>query len=209
MLQCLICLAEKERESRYSITELFSGVADDIFIGIVGGELKSSALKGGGKRSRVVARSIKDRRIYYRAYAFAARFIADIDKLPNEEQRDTRALIWRKLLRDLSAAEGCRATAKEIYDKAMELANAIPDLAECAIDIKQEEILVDLPLNRVVVRGGDILTRTDGGHIGTPNLFFDPERWSQAYEHQKQCGFVVHAAQPSGPGGVGIADRIL
>ena len=190
MLQCLICLAEEERKSRYSIKELFSGVADDIFIGIVGGELKSSALKCGGKRSRVVARSIKDRRIYYRAYAFAARFIAGIDKLPNEEQRDTRALIWRKLLRELSGAEGCRATAKKIHDKAIELANAIPNLAEYAIDIKQEEILVDLPLNRVVVRGGDILTRTDGGHIGTPNLFFDPERWSQAYEHQKQCGFV-------------------
>ena len=22
------------------------------------------------------------------------------------------------------------------------------------------------------------------------HLFFDPERWSEAYEHQKQCGFV-------------------
>jgi len=53
-----------------------------------------------------------------------------------------------------------------------------------------EHVLVDLPLNKVVVRGGDILTRTDSGHVGTPNLFFDPERWSQAYEHQKMCGFV-------------------
>ena len=49
---------------------------------------------------------------------------------------------------------------------------------------------MDLPPNKVIVRGGDILTRTDGGQIGTPNLFFDPERWSQAYEYQKQCGFV-------------------
>ena len=189
MLQRLICLAEEERSSSYSITELFSGDSDDIFIGIIGGELESSALKGGGKRSSVVAQSIKDRRIYYRAYAFAARFIAGLDKLPDKEQSDTRALIWLKLLRKLSSDEGRRATAQNIYDKAIELANAIPDLAD-AIDIKQEEILVDLPLNKVVVRGGDILTRTDGGHIGTPNLFFDPERWSQAYEHQKQCGFV-------------------
>ena len=190
MLQRLICLAEEEQDFKYSIEKLFSGVSDDIFIGIIGGELKSSALKCGGKRSRVVAQLIRDRRIYYRAYAFAARFIAGLDKLPNEEQRDTRALMWRKLLRGLSRDEGCRATAKNIYGKAIELANAIPDLAGYAIGIKPEEILVDLPLNRVVVRGGDILTRTDGGHIGTPNLFFDPERWSQAYEHQKQCGFV-------------------
>src|ERR1019366_5110525 len=49
---------------------------------------------------------------------------------------------------------------------------------------------VDLPINKVVVRGGDILTRTEAGHVGTPNLFFNPEKWSQAYEQQKQCGFV-------------------
>ena len=76
MPQRLICLAEEERGSQYSIKELFSGVSDDIFIGVVGGELESAALKCGGERSRVVAGSIKDRRIYYRAYAFAARFIA-------------------------------------------------------------------------------------------------------------------------------------
>ena len=190
MLQCLISLAEEECGSRYSIKEFFSGISDDIFIGIIGGELNSSVLRCGGRRSRAVARSIMDRRIYYRAYAFAARFIAGLDTLSNEERRDTRALQWRKLLRQLSSDEGCRATAKKIYDKAKELAEVIPDLAKFANEIEEEEILVDLPMNRVVVRGSDILTRTDGGHIGTPNLFFDPERWSQAYEHQKQCGFV-------------------
>jgi hypothetical protein len=39
------------------------------------------------------------------------------------------------------------------------------------------------------------LTRTEDGHIGTPNLFFDPERWSQAYEENKQCGFVFTPRQ--------------
>ena len=190
MLQRLIILAEKERDSEYSIKEFFSGVSDDIFIGVVGGELESSALKCGGERSQVVARSIKERRIYYRAYAFAARYIAGLHQLPEGELRDTRALIWSKLLREFSSDQGSRAMAEKIHAKTLELAEAIPDLAEYATDIRQEEILVDLPFNRVVVRGGDILTRTDGGHIGTPNLFFDPERWSQAYEHQKQCGFV-------------------
>ena len=190
MLQRLICLAEEECDFRYSIEDLFSGVSDDIFVGIIGGDLKSSVLKCGGKRSFAVAKSIRERRIYYRAYAFAARFIAGLDKLPNEEQSDTRALMWLKPLRDLSSDEGRLSTAKKIYDKAIEIAKVIPDLAKSATDIREEEILVDLPVNKVVVRGSDILTRTDGGHIGTPNLFFDPERWSQAYEHQKQCGFV-------------------
>ncbi len=80
--------------------------------------------------------------------------------------------------------------AEKIHAKAVQLSGVIPALADHGEELEQDEILVDLPINRVVVRGGDILTRTDRGHIGTPNLFFDPERWSEAYEHQKQCGFV-------------------
>ena len=98
--------------------------------------------------------------------------------------------MWRKLLRTLSTDEGCRSTAKKIHNMAIQLAAEISDLTTSGENLKPEEVLIDLPLNKVVVRGGDILTRTDGGHVGTPNLFFDPERWSQAYEHQKQCGFV-------------------
>lgn len=191
MLQRLVCLAEEERGGKkYSIRDLFSELSDDILISILGGELKSEALEGGGKRSRKVSQAIQERQVYYRAYAFAARFISGLDALSDKKQRDTRALKWRKLLRSLTSDQGQRAVAKRIHDKAMKLADAIPDLKKHAVDLRQEEILVDLRFNKVVVRGGDILTRTDGGHIGTPNLFFDPERWSQAYEHQKQCGFV-------------------
>src|SRR5207249_2688405 len=46
------------------------------------------------------------------------------------------------------------------------------------------------PAFKSVVRGGDILTRTDSGHIGMPNLYFNPERWALAYEEQKQSGYV-------------------
>ncbi|WP_406698383.1 hypothetical protein V5E97_05925 [Singulisphaera sp. Ch08] len=77
-----------------------------------------------------------------------------------------------------------------VYDKAREVALVVPELKEIAEGLRPEHVLVDLPLNKVVARGGDILTRTQEGHVGTPNLFFDPEKWSQAYEHQKQCGFV-------------------
>ena len=190
MLQRLVRLAEEELGVDYSLGELFTGISDDILVNVIGGELKSEALRCGKERTRTLARSIQDRRIYYRAFAFAARFIADLDELPDEEQRDTRAIKWKNLLRGLSTDQGCLAIAEKIYQKALRIINVIPALSKQANELKEEEILVDLPVNRVVVRGGDILTRTDGGHIGTPNLFFDPERWSQAYEHQKQCGFV-------------------
>ena len=190
MLQRLIHLSEEESGSAYSVRDLFAGVSDDIFVSVVGGQLASPAMKGGGPRCAELARAILRRNIHYRAFAFAARFILGPQDLPEPDQHDTRALMWRKLLKTLSTNEGCHSTAQKIFDKALQLAAEIPDLATAGNDLKPEEILVDLPLNKVVVRGGDILTRTDGGHVGTPNLFFDPERWSQAYEHQKQCGFV-------------------
>ena len=163
MLQRLIRLAEEERKSQYSIEELFSGSSDDVFVGVVGGELKSPHLGCGGARSQAVARSILERRIYYRAFAFAARFISGLDRLPRQEQSDTRALMWGKLLRELSNDQGRRAVAEQIHRKAVEIARATPDLAEQGADLEPEEILVDLPFNRVVVRGGDILTRNGWG----------------------------------------------
>ena len=41
MLQRLIRLAEEERGTKYTIRDLFSGFSDDIFIGVIGGELKT------------------------------------------------------------------------------------------------------------------------------------------------------------------------
>ena len=190
MLQSLIRVAEEERESQYSVRELFAGISDDVLVGAIGGQFTSTALQCGGKRSRAICRAIQERRIHYRAYAFAARFIAGIGSLPEKEQQDTRALMWRRLLKRLTTGSGCWDMAQKIHAKAVDLSRSIPDLAETTTELKEDEILVDLPINRVVVRGGDMLTRTDRGHIGTPNLFFDPERWSEAYEHQKQCGFV-------------------
>ena len=208
MLQRLIHLAEEERgDKKYSIKDLFNGLSDDILVGLIAGEFKSAALECGGERSLIVSRAIRERRIYYRAYAFAARFIAGLDGLSDEDQKDTRALMWRKPLRELSTDQGRRHTAEKIHDKAVRLAKAIPQLAKRANGLRPEEILVDLPINKVAVRGGDILTRTDGGHIGTPNLFFDPERWSQAYERQKQGGFVFTPRNRVGL--VALASRIV
>ena len=159
MLQSLIRVAEDECKSKYSIRDLFAGISDDVLVGVIGGELKSEALKGGGERSRVVGRAIQERSIHYRAYAFAARFIASTGNLPEKDQQDTRALLWRRLIRKLTTGSGCRAMARKIHARAVQLSGVIPTLADHGEGLEQDEILVDLPINRVVVRGGDILTR--------------------------------------------------
>ena len=45
-------------------------------------------------------------------------------------------------------------------------------------------------MNKAVVTGNDILTRTEAGDVVLPNLFFDSSKWSNAYEAQKQIGHV-------------------
>lgn len=109
--------------------------------------------------------------------------------MPDHEQKDAKSLLWVPVLSQLSTTVGCNNISQRIYEIAQRLKENIDDL-KIEDDLQPEHILVDLLVNRVVVRGSDILTRTEDGQVGTPNLFFDPERWSQAYEHQKQCGFV-------------------
>ena len=128
MLQSLIRVAEEEREAKYSVRDLFAGISDDVSVGVLGGEFKSEALEGGGERSRFICRAIQERRIHYRAYAFAARFIAGTDSLPEKDQQDTRALMWRRLIRGLTTGPGCRTMARKIHAKAVQLSQRHPRL---------------------------------------------------------------------------------
>ena len=49
--------------------------------------------------------------------------------------------------------------------------------------------------------------RSVGGGVSTPNLYFDPGRWSKAYETQKRCSYVF-CPRPFVPA-VALASRIV
>lgn len=189
MVRQLINVAEHERERLFSIPELLTNASDEEMIGIVSGELKSARFDGGGERSLYLGRAIKERRLYRRAYAFAARFIR-LTGLSEEQKKETRTVLWDRLSGDLASANACESLAKAIWAKAAELATAIPALSHKANDFRREHVLVDISATDKVVRPADTLMRTHGGYVSMPNLFFDPNRWAQAYEHQKLCGFV-------------------
>ncbi|BBO86679.1 hypothetical protein DSCO28_72450 (plasmid) [Desulfosarcina ovata subsp. sediminis] len=188
MVRQLVKLYEEERNKTFTLQELFNDVPDDTTLGILGGLIQTPDKKIDGRCAKL-AEAIQIRNIYYRAFAFAPRFIAGLSKLSDEHRKDAVALLWVPVLSQLSTTEGCKIISGKIFEVAQLLKKEIDGL-KVEDELYPEHILVDLPLNRVVVRGGDILTRTEDGQVGTPNLFFDPERWSQAYEHQKQCGFV-------------------
>lgn len=190
MVRRLILLSEEERGDRFSVSELFFDIPDDTVVSVLGGILHIAGLEAGGERSLELATAVQDRNVYYRAFAFAPRFIAGLQGLPDSDKRDARAVLWTDVLGKLSTHEGCDELSHEIYKKAVQLREKMGEALSARDGLREEHILVDLPVNKTVVRGGDILTRTEDGHVAPPNLFFDPERWSQAYEHQKQCGFV-------------------
>jgi hypothetical protein len=208
MVRRLVRVAEEERGDGYTPDELLVGWPDDTFIHVLGGELTSDTLRSGDKRARDLADAIVRRDLYHRAFAFAARFMEGLlQGLPEKDEAETRAALWKDALRKLESPEGRSRLETAIVQKAQALQRSIPALAASPDELRPEHVIVDFPVNKVVVRGGDILTRTEDGHLGTPNLFFDPERWSQAYEHNKQCGFVF-APQQHVPL-VALASRIV
>lgn len=207
MVRRLITISEVERGKKFSISDFFTDLPDDSVVAALGGKLNVGALAGGGQRSARLAEHVLKRRIHYRAFAFAARFLDGMDSLPEQERSDTRMLIWRQVLRQLATQESCDELAQSICDKAKQLKEYLPDDFGGVGDPGLEDVIVDLPFNKTTASGGNILTRTEDNHVAPPFLFFDPERWSQAYEAQKQCGFVFTPRKlvPL----VGLASRIV
>ena len=190
MVRELISVAEAERDQPFELRSLYGHLTDDEAVDCLAGVVSNSQLRSGGPRAMALGTSIRHRRIYHRAFAFSSRFIAGLEGLSKAQANDTRGLRWPPVVRAVADAEQCRALAKEIHAKALAIAKVLPQLEDQVAALLGEHIIVDLPSDKLVVRGGDILTRTESGEIGTPNLFFDPEKWSEAYTHQKQCGYV-------------------
>lgn len=191
MAQRLVQVAEQERGSAFTLAELFLDVSDDTMIEVLGGRLVTDAVHGGGDRASDLSAAIRERRLYHRALAFASRFIAGLEGFQDDETRDSeRAALWRQVTRALDTFENIQRFEQEIYDTARKIAHVDARLDALAAELRPEHVIVDLPANRAGPGGNLMLTRTENDEVGIPNLFFDPERWSNAYDQQKRCGYV-------------------
>jgi hypothetical protein len=187
MMRQLFEIAEGERGRPFSVSELFSNVTDDAMIYLLSGEMKIGELVGGGAGSKKLGDAIRIRRFYHRAFAFAERFIAGLEDLKNGEEADVRSSLWMGVYERFQSDQ--QEVKKAILDLAVELSKRIPEFTKCS-GIGPEHILLDLPDDRVSAPGRKLLMRTEGGGLTDANLFFNPEKWSQAYKNQKQCGYV-------------------
>jgi hypothetical protein len=142
--------------------------------------------EGGASRARTLKTLFESREIYRRSLAFAERFVSGVSGLPAGEQDETRTMIWNSALSSLSSEPEAQATAAQIYGLAHELLRHLPESPE----IRPEHVIIDVPPDAVVPRSSRILARAEGGELQTPNLYFNPERWSGAYRKQKHLGYV-------------------
>jgi HD superfamily phosphohydrolase len=186
MIRKLFEIAETERGRAFSVRELFSNITDDAMIYLLSGEMKLSGFEGGTQRASKLERQIRIRHFYHRAYAFAERFIAGLEDLEGEEEANTRASLWTAVREGFDE----RSLAITILDLAGKLAAVIPSFKKDGSVLGAEHILVDLPEDRVTVPGKKLLMRTESGGLTDANLFFNPDKWSEAYKNQKQCGYV-------------------
>jgi len=207
MLRRLVQLVGEENYEFQNLPDYFSLFSEGDYLSIWSGLLDSDSVPSGGERSEDLGAALLSRQIYHRAFALAARFIIGLEGLPERERQETRQLQWDEVIASLRTDEGRSKFALEIYELAEKLEAAIPELNVSSTKILSEHVLVDFPLNKTVVRGNDILTRTEAGEVVPPNLFFDPEKWSQAYEHQKQAGHVF--AQRDHLAAISLASKIV
>lgn len=174
-----------------TLKDFFYSASDDTMVAILGGSLRTSAVAISNEaKTAPLSTAILQRKLYHRAFAFAGRFI-DAEGLPEKDRQDERTIRWNAVLTGLKDSEKRTQFASGIYDKAKLLGNYIPELKKVSDNLLLEHILVDVAPNKATATGSnDLLTTTEDGYVGTPNLFFNPEKWTQAYENQKQAGFV-------------------
>lgn len=188
MAQRLIRYAEDERGKPFELHELYISVGDDTMIRILGGELKHALTEGGGEEASRLSNAITRRDLYHRAFAFRASFHYSLEEETTETS--ARAAIWSPMSTELSGMLERQQLEREIFAKAKQFAESISDpAAKSAGDaLRPSEVIVDLSDNRVkpvtinVHVGDDVLEQ--------PNLFFDPQRWSNVYDLQKRTGYV-------------------
>ena len=190
MVKKLIGLAEEERGQPFALSDLMAFVSDDTMVELLGGIVTKPGFQCGGAGARAIAQAIRTRDLYHRAFVVAGRFITGLQGRPDGQREETKQLQWNGALDGLLAEGGKEAIAGSIIETARSLGRVLDGVIPDLEGLGPEHVVVDLPQPDVVVPKADILTRSRDGHVGMPTLFFNPERWTQAYEWQKRCGYV-------------------
>jgi HD superfamily phosphohydrolase len=191
MAQRLVKVAEIERGKQFTVTDFFGGFSDDTMIWLLGGQLKGKDFRGGKKRAQKLAERISNRTLYHRAVAVASRFIGGFDHFNDPTLATSeRAALWSNFTRELSSFDAVYSFEEEIFNTAKEIGAVVVELKDMAELLQRDDLIVDMPPNKSRLGSHLLFTHTEDDRVGLPNLYFNPERWSEAYELQKRSAYV-------------------
>lgn len=179
-----------KRGQTVTLEELYSALGDETLTQVWGGAVECQGIKAGDSATRALATQIRNRDLFHRAFVFAARFIAGLDGLPKVEADETKSVLWSSVTGELEDFEGSRAVAGAIFLRSNSLSNALSEFQSLAGTFTELDIVVDLAKHSRVAKSTEILIASEAGHVSTPDLFFNAERWANAYVTRKQSGYV-------------------
>lgn len=198
MAQRLLLVAERDRERRFTLRDIFLGVGDDTMLRILAGEVTHRSFEVGAGKAAELAKGILSRNLFHRAFAFRARFIADTPGLSKETLEQNRRTLWRKIEGELESLPQRYELGVRIFNVATNCAKVIQAqgiendrmqwLLEELERMGAEQIIVDLPKNNT--QRISTLARYPNGALKIPEFSFNPQKWSDAYELQKRTGYV-------------------
>ncbi len=191
---------------------LYGAWPDDTVVAMLGGLIPcadgsyypvevQTALNGDGssKPSRPttgpaheIAQAILYRRLYKRAFAFSGRFLRVRDELDEENFEAEAGRTMAAVNTALCQIEVCLQEEEAIAAIARKISSLAPmghALSEQGRDIASHHIIVDFPKNPHPAKI-ETLTRSFDDHIDTPDVFYNPSRWSDVYAIQRQTGFI-------------------
>jgi HD superfamily phosphohydrolase len=93
MAQRLMLVAERERGKRFDLGEIFLSVGDDTLLRVFSGEVTHPKITLVAGQAQALARSILDRELLHRAFAFRGRFVASPPGLSTETADHNRQFL--------------------------------------------------------------------------------------------------------------------
>jgi HD superfamily phosphohydrolase len=191
MVRRLIEFAEADQGSPFDLSQLMPSLSDDTFVCCLGGIVKADEYPAPSNRTQKMAAAIVNRDLYKRAFAFGTRFLEGVELTDEQTTADVQSLIGREFYKFAHNRTEIKSIERQIADCARRIGSELRGKYLASQDATEDDIILDLPSpDRIAVRGQDILVRTGAGDIELPNLYFDPEKWSRAYQVKKMCGFV-------------------
>lgn len=198
MAQRMLLVAERDRQKRFSLAEIFLSVGDDTLVRILAEEVNHKQLVTKSKPASRLATDLVNRRLLHRAYAFRARFVATPPGLDHDKADEIRNVQWRRLLKALDTLAKRYDVGVAIHGLACRAADSLAAagvevefMRRCAgilREIGPEQIIVDLPDRKAdAIR---IMARYPDGTLKVPEFSFNPVKWADAYDLQKRTGYV-------------------